>query len=216
MSDPAGIFSGMFSAPYPTDDEVVAELGDKFLDSLVAAVRGARNDLNDMRGWRPGWFPTMHARCLSNLIHDRMWAHLVTLIDSDADANIIEVGPTREIALGIHLRLRIKRHLAGDRISTYPTRTAIEFWRQNTDTLPGLEEVRIAVGYRWDRELREIEAPVVSLRDGKDNVIWAIELSEPAEGEKVSWKPIEPTLPTIDLGDLASDAEDDEGEASTS
>ncbi|BBY60608.1 hypothetical protein MSAR_37440 [Mycolicibacterium sarraceniae] len=104
----------------------------------------------------------------------------------------------------------------GDRISTYPTRTAIEFWQQNNDMLPGLEEVRIAVGYRWDNELREIEAPVVSLRDGRDNVIWAIELSEPAEGEKVSWKPIESTLPTIDLGDLASDTDDDEGEAISS
>lgn len=205
----------MFSVPYPTDEEVAGELGDKFLESLVSAVRGARADLNDMREWRPGWFPTMHARCLSNLIHDRIWARLIALIETENAANVIESGPTREIAIGIHLRLRAKRHLTNDRISTYPTRTAIEFWRQSTDTLPGLEEVRIAVGYRWDRELREIEAPVVSLRDGKDNVIWAIELSEPAEGEKVTWTPIEPNLPTIDLGDLASEVDDDEGEAGT-
>jgi hypothetical protein len=206
----------MFSAPYPTDDEVVAELGDTFLESLVDAVRGARTDLNDMQTWRPGWFPTMHARCLSNLIHDRIWARLIALIENEDDANFLEKGPTREIAIGVHLRLRVKRHLAGDRISTYPTRTAIEFWRQTTDTLPGLEEIRIAVGYRWDRELRVIEAPVISLRDGKDNVIWAIELSEPAEGVKVTWNPIEPTLPTIDLGDLASEADDDEGVEGTS
>lgn len=215
LSDRPGIFSGMFSLPYPTDEEVTNELGDKFLESLVAAVRGARTDYHDMQAWRPGWFPTMHARCLSNLIHDRVWARLIALIESDAAADVIEKGPTREIAIGIHLRLRIKRHSAGDKISTYPTRTAIEFWRQTTDTLPGLEEIRIAVGYRWDRELREIETPVVSLRDGKDNVIWAIELTEPAEGERVTWRPIEPTLPTIDLGEgLASEADDDEGEAS--
>jgi hypothetical protein len=209
-----GIFSGMFSAPYPTDDQVVDELGDKFLESLVKSVRGTRDDIREMREWRPGWFPTMHTRCLSNLIHDRIWAQLVALIESDAAANVIEKGATREIAIGVHLRLRIKRHHAGDRISTYPTRTAIEFWQQNADALPGFEEVRIAVGYRWDPETRQIGAPLVSLRDGKDNVIWAIELSEPVEGEKVTWRPIEPTLPTIDLGDLGAEI-DDEGEAST-
>ncbi|SIP65218.1 hypothetical protein BN9982_1720002 [Mycobacterium tuberculosis] len=34
--------------------------------------------------------------------------------------------------VGAHLRLRIKRHHAGDEISTYPTRTAIEFWQQGS------------------------------------------------------------------------------------
>jgi hypothetical protein len=215
LSVPVGIFSGMFSDPYPTDVEVVTELGDKFLEALVTALGGARIDLHDMREWRQSWFPTMHSRCLSNLIHDRIWARLVALIEPHAGAEVIERGPTREIAIGRHLRLRIKRHHAGDRISTYPTRTAIEFWQQNNDTLPGLEEVRVAVGYRWDPVTRLIGAPLVSLRDGKDNVIWAVELSEPAEGEKVTWKPIEPTLPTIDLGDLGDDQADDEGEAST-
>lgn len=70
-----------------------------------------------------------------------------------------------------------------------------------------LAEVRIAVGYRWNPEEREIKAPLLSLRDGKDNVIWAVELHEPAEGVKVTWKPIEPTLPDIDFGELGDEAE---------
>jgi hypothetical protein len=198
----------MFSDPYPTDDEVIAELGDKFLAALVSSVRGTRDDIRDMRQWRPGWFPTMHSRCLSNLIHDRIWARLIAAIESDPATTIIDKGPTREIAVGLNLRLRVKRHLTGDRISTYPTRTAIEFWQQGSlQALPGLEEVRIAVGYRWDAEAREIEAPLLSLRDGKDNVIWAVELDEPAEGVKVTWTPIEPTLPSIDLGELADETE---------
>jgi hypothetical protein len=201
----------MFSEPYPADDEVIAELGDKFLSALVAAVRGARSDLQEMREWRAAWFPTMHSRCLSNLIHDRIWARLVASIESDPDTNVIESGPTREITVGLNLRLRVKRHLSGDRISTYPTRTAIEFWSQgNQQAFPGLEEIRIAVGYRWDSEAREIEAPVLSLRDGKDNVIWAVELDEPAEGVRVTWTPIEPTLPSIDLGEL-NDETDESG-----
>ncbi len=48
-------------------------------------------------------------------------------------------GATREIVVGAHLRLRIKRHHAGDEISTYPTRTAIEFWQQGSQpAFPGL------------------------------------------------------------------------------
>jgi hypothetical protein len=198
----------MFSEPYPTDEEVMAELGDKFRTALVNSVRGTRSDIRDMREWRPAWFPTMHSRCMSNLIHDRIWARLVAAIEGDEATTIIERGPTREIAVGPHVRLRVKRHLTGDTISTYPTRTAIEFWQQGSlNALPGLEEVRVAVGYRWDPEAREIGAPRLSLRDGKDNVIWAVELDEPAEGVSVTWTPIEPTLPSIDFGELGDETE---------
>jgi hypothetical protein len=193
----------MFSEPYPTDGEVMAELGDKFLMALVGSVRGARSDIDAMREWRPGWFPTMHSRCLSNLIHDRIWARLIAAIESDPNTEVIEKGATREIAVGPHLRLRVKRHHFSDMISTYPTPTAIEFYQQGAQhSFPGLEEVRIAVGYRWERDTRAIGAPLLSLRDGMDNVIWAVELDEPAEGVKVTWTPIEPTLPTLDFGDL--------------
>ncbi|CDM10344.1 hypothetical protein MT49_2194 [Mycobacterium tuberculosis 49-02] len=88
MSADTGIFSGMFSEPYPTDGEVMTELGDKFLAALVGTIRDTRFDIADMRNWRPGWFPTMHSRCLSNLIHDRIWAHLVTLIASNPGTSI--------------------------------------------------------------------------------------------------------------------------------
>ncbi|CKN50809.1 Hypothetical protein ERS024265_03242 [Mycobacterium tuberculosis] len=197
----------MFSEPYPTDGEVMTELGDKFLAALVGTIRDTRFDIADMRNWRPGWFPTMHSRCLSNLIHDRIWAHLVTLIASNPGTSIKDKGATREIVVGAHLRLRIKRHHAGDEISTYPTRTAIEFWQQGSQlAFPGLEEVRIAVGYRWDPDTREIGAPLLSLRDGKDHVIWVVELDEPAAGVKIPWTPIEPTLPSIDFGDLGEDS----------
>lgn len=53
---------------------------------------------------------------------------------------------------------------------------------------------------------REIGAPLLSLRDGKDHVIWVVELDEPAAGVKITWTPIEPTLPSIDFGDLGEDS----------
>lgn len=84
----------------------MTELGDKFLAALVGTIRDTRFDIADMRNWRPGWFPTMHSRCLSNLIHDRIWAHLVTLIASNPGTSIKDKGATREIVVGAHLRLR--------------------------------------------------------------------------------------------------------------
>lgn len=55
-------------------------------------------------------------------------------------------------------------------------------------------------------DTREIGAPLLSLRDGKDHVIWVVELDEPAAGVKITWTPIEPTLPSIDFGDLGEDS----------
>lgn len=58
-----------------------------------------------------------------------------------SSTSIKDKGATREIVVGAHLRLRIKRHHAGDEISTYPTRTAIEFWQQGSQpAFPGLDE----------------------------------------------------------------------------
>jgi hypothetical protein len=108
------------------------------------------------------------------------------------------------------LLLRIKRHHGENRISTYPTQTALAFYIQGPPTLDGLELVTLAAGYRWDTELRRIEAPVISYRDGKDNPIWAVELDEPREGTSaIGWTPIIPSLPGVEFGD--PDEADDTG-----
>lgn len=198
-----GIFSGMNS---PLDaDAVLSGLGDKFLLAFASAVAAARTDINEMRAWRPGWFPTMHSRCLSNLIHDRIWAHLVEAVEADKSAVVHESGPTREVQVGMHFLIRIKRHRRGNAISTYPTETALAFWTQgSTQALDGLELTTLAAGYRWDPDLRAIQAPVLSYRDGRDNPIWAVELDEPHDGTaSITWTPLPgPQLPTIDFGDL--------------
>lgn len=202
------MFFGMFS---PIDrDAVLAGLGDKFLVAFAGAVVAARQDHADMQAWRPGWFPTMHSRCLSNLIHDRIWAHLVAAVESDPAAVVHESGPTRQIQVGTNYLLRIKRHRRGNRISTYPTQTALQFWLQDSaPALDGLELITLAAGYRWDEDLREVKTPVLSYRDGKDNPIWAVELDEPESGAtSIRWSPIDtPDLPTIDFGDLGEDDE---------
>jgi hypothetical protein len=186
---------------------VLAALGDKFLSAFAGSVTAARQDIRDMRAWRPSWFPTMHSRCLSNLIHDRIWAHLVHAVQDDDSTVLVEHGPTREVQVGVNLRLRIKRHRFADQISTYPTPTALAFYLQYALALPGLELVTLAAGYRWHTDLREIGAPVISYREGKDNPIWAVELAEPKTGaEPITWTPItSPELPTIEYDDAAED-----------
>ena len=208
-----GIFAGMFSYPHP--DAVLTELGDKFLASFAGAVTAARSDLAAMRAWNPGWFPNMSARGLSNLIHDRLWDHVTEALDDAASVTIIDDGLTREIQVGMNFRLRVKRHRTGDMISTYATQTALDFWLQDPPALDGLAVMTLAAGYRWDSELREILGPVVSYRDGKDNPIWAVELSEPATAAgPVAWKIFgDPSLPDVDFGDSAEQDEDDTGDA---
>ncbi len=198
-------------------DAVLSGLGDKFLVAFSGSVVSARTDVAEMRAWRPAWFPTMHSRCLSNLIHDRIWAHLVSAVEGDPASVVHDEGPTRQIQVGTNFLLRIKRHRRGNRIGTYPTQTALQFWLQdNNQALDGLELITLAAGYRWDDELREVKAPVLSYRDGKDNPIWAIELDEPAAGAtSIRWNPIDvPDLPTVDFGELGEENETGESDGS--
>lgn len=61
--------------------------------------------------------------------------------------------------------------------------------------LPGMEEVRLAAGYRWDRETRSMGPALLSYRDGQDNVMWAVEIESPADAvtpirvKQVDWPP---------------------------
>jgi hypothetical protein len=195
--------------PSQDPDEVLTGLGDEFLRALAGAVVSARMDISEMRAWRPGWFPPMSVRCLANLIHDRIWAHFAAAVDGSTAMHLVQSGPTREVQVGMNFRLRIKRHHNDDGISTYPTETALDFYLQEQMPIEGLELVKLTAGYRWDAEMREILAPVISYRDGKDNPIWAVELSEPdAETAPIRWAPIAtPSLPLVDLGDAAAKSE---------
>jgi hypothetical protein len=200
----------MFSADDP--NEVLTALGDKFLQSLVIAVGGTRDDLEAMRGWRPSWFPTMSDRCLANLIHDRLWAHMSGSAGEEVDTTMYESGVTREITVGQQFRLRLKRHHLDDRVSNYPTQAALAFWIQQTDgVLPSMEEVTLAAGYRWHAETKSIGVPVISYRDGQENVIWAMELLGDASTDEVTsiaWAPVStPDLPVIDVTGIGNEDE---------
>ena len=205
----------MFS---PRDqDAVLSALGDKFLAAQLAAVNGAREDIAWLQTERPGWFPNMAQRTLANLIHDRMWDRMSTILDGESGVELVDREPLRQIHVGVNLQIRLKRHSLDDLIATYETPGALAFWAQGAATLPGLEEVSLAAGYHWITDERRIGPAVITYREGKNNPIWSVELNDSggdASGSApVSWKPIDlPDLPSIGR---ALDDDKEEGGASS-
>ncbi len=198
---------------YPSRSEVIDVLGSKIVSALNDAVRRAEVDFEEYRRLHPGWAARHTERTLANLIHDHFWHHLLLLLDEVDGVMFVDEEPTREMWVGANYRVRLKRHNDYDKVSSYPTQAALEFFRQPgaQPTLEGLERVHLCAGYQWDRETRSMGAAVLSLRDGQDNVIWLEELAPPAEGGAVgtSMPPLPiPPSPSIDAGTDAAASED--------
>ena len=205
----SGIFSGMFS--YPPAEDVLSDLGDKVVIALVGATKSTRDDLAAYRETHPGWVADHSDRGLANWIHDRLWAHLRRSLDDVDLVALSEQGSTREITIGVRYRARVKRHSLADRIRSYPTKAALAFWAQS-DTLEGLEEVRLGFGYRWDPEDRRMGSAVISLRDGLDKeAIWAVivDTGNASDATAITSTPVDPSLPQIDLYEATADADEE-------
>ncbi len=201
--DQPGIFSGMES--YPSFEDVCFDLGDKVTSSISRSAVLTAADLLDYRTIRPLWVSRSSERGLAGWLHDRMWVHLVDQLEEVSDVLIVDREPMREIFVGKRYRLRVKRHHPGGGVSTYPTQTALDFLLQDQQlAIEGLEEIRLITGYLWESDLRQVGVPVLSLRDGRDKVLWMRALP-PAAGASgvVDLTPpsvVGPTAPTIEVG----------------
>lgn len=168
-----------------------------------------RADLTVYRTTFPGWVADSTDRGLLNWCHDRAWAHSVRIFEGVREVSFVDRPPTGELFVGIRYRLRVKKHDIEGAISTYLTQGALDFLEQEPMTLEGLEEIRLIAGYRWDAELRDVGAAVLSLRDRHDRVIWMHELDEPAGGAVAITTPILPTTgprpPRIEMGSDSHD-----------
>lgn len=186
---------------YPEPDEVVEGLGDKVVAGLSSAVANAAIDLQEYRSLRPDWVADHSERGLANWIHDRLWRHLLSELDELPGVKLVDQEPIREIFVGVRYRLRVKRHRDDGAVSTYPTQLALEFFAQGQLAIEGLEEIRLIAGYEWDPDTRKIGAAVISLRDGRDNIMWIERLVPPSAGAVGLTPPSVsgPTPPTIDI-----------------
>lgn len=198
---------------YPTAEAVFDDIGEKPLIAFASAVVRARDDLAEYRRTFPQWVADHGERGLANWISDRQWTHLVNLAESVPGMEVTEKGVTREVTIGFQYRLRMKRHDELGIVASYPTPTFLEFATQPGGQLPGLEEVRLIAGYEWIKDERSIGQPVMSLRDGRDNIIWCVALPFPGvgelggEGEGTGIAPVitpetpAPTAPVVEVGD---------------
>lgn len=185
-------------------DEVLAALGQKAIDALGHAVAATRRDLEEYRRTFPRFAAEATQRGLHNWIHDRLFANALVEVDGMPDVAPIDREPIRDICFGTLFRVRLKAHDDQDLVAAYPTRASLDFYSQGWQpTFPSLEEVRLVAGYRWDPDLRVMKAAVISLRDGREKVIWAVELLEESESGITHFAPHElPPLPDIELGEL--------------
>lgn len=181
-----GIKTGMKSAAesgprrtYPRWADVEPALGDKVIEAIAASVNAARDDLADYRSFRPAWVAQASERGLAAWIHDRLWFHLVSALELIPGVAITDKGVLREFCVGPETsvcRFRVKRHHEDGDVSTYPTELALEFLAQAEGMLEGFEELHLIAGYRWISEERAMGEAVISLRDGRQNVIWEHEI----------------------------------------
>lgn len=207
MSDRAGIFSGM--SQYPDPQQVVDDLGDKFLAAFVVAVDTAREDLADLQDMRPQWFVNFSKRFIANFIHERMWDSMVSQVATHDGVTVVDQEPTRQIHFGTNYVLRFKRHTGTLRIESFPTTGALAFWT-NSATLPGLELLTLAMGYIWDAELGEIGDTILSFRDGKHRPVWSVTLTREGESATdITWAPSDPELPQLDLSEVVEEDQDE-------
>lgn len=124
---------------------------------------------------------------------------------------VVDNEPHRELHHSTKYTMRIKRHSPGDRIRTYPTTGALKFWSSEM-SLPGRENVSLAVGYLWDADERAIGHAIMSYRDALDHPVWAVTLSPGAGGaSSITWRPVAPSLLEFDLGQIVAGEADAEG-----
>lgn len=203
---------------HPSQDDVLSALGDKVVDAFAESVSKTREDLAAYRSGFPGWVAEHSERGLASWIHDRLWANLVGLLHDVPDVFLYSSEPTREVLVNDRLRMRVKRHDVAGSVAAYPTQGAFEFFAQpKVAAFDGMDQVHLIAGYCWTKDLRGIGEAVLSLRDGKDNVIWLVDLDSRAAGTGsqsiTSPAPINPevdgpTPPTIDLAGIEEDAQE--------
>ncbi len=159
---------------------ILDDLGDKVLEAIALSVARTREDFRRYQTMFPEFVAQASQRGLSNWIHDRLWRHLSELLADVDGVLLVESGATREIVYRDRYRIRMKRHKPPAQVATYPTQTALEFMNQAPEqlVLEGLEQINLIAGYEWIDDRAQIGHAVLSLRGGKDNVLWLYQLPE--------------------------------------
>lgn len=198
-----------------TLDASVDSLSEFLGQPVLSAIVTARdNSAADFAGWRrdsPAEIARATSRGLANRISDSFVAHMIAALDGVDGVVFRERGLARQFVVREKVVLICKRHDAKDKISSYPTRTALDVWG-GVATLEGMGTINLAAGYRWDKELREIGVPVLSYRRGlRARPTWVVDLNRGEGGAAAPVRivpPTGPSLPTLDLPDFGEQRKD--------
>lgn len=165
-------------------DAILSVLDGKLLDALAAAVRSTRDSLAAYRSLMPVEAASHSPRGWANTIHDWLWDNLRRELYGLEEATFVEAGPTREIIVQDHIRIRVKRLTPSGAIATYPTETALSFYEQCGEQLAlfGPAEVKLVFGYFWDSHLQEVGAAVVARPISTKNALWVHAIPESGGG----------------------------------
>ena len=186
-------------------------VGQSVLSAIVTARDNAATDYTRWRKESPSEIARATSRGLANRISDSFVAHMVAVLDGVDDVAFRERGNSRYFVVREKIVLICKRHDGKDKISSYPTRSALDVWG-GAPTLEGMGTINLAAGYRWDKDVREIGVPVLSYRKGlRANPIWVADLSRGEGGASAPVRivpPAGPNLPTLDLSDFGQERKD--------
>lgn len=192
-------------ATYPTPDQVLSDIGDDMLNHFTGAIMGARDDRRLHREEHPDWAATYSTRYEATFLHERIWGRMLPFASDAPHIGINESGPRREITLANQYMIRFKRLSKDDRISTFPTAGAINFWTNDAKpALPGMEAYSLAMGYYWDED--DVQCAAISLRRELNKQVWTVHLEFPQAGaETPRIVTPSPAIPEFDLTSLIGD-----------
>ena len=206
-----GIFPGMNDKVFPTRDEVLNQLGDGFVRAYLEALGVARAHYASFRSG-PDFPANPTQRMVACFIHDWIWSAFVPLVEGDPSISVHDREPERQLTNGTNIRIRIKRHQLDDSMSSYPTEGSRDFWTPAAAVaLDGLEEVPLALGYRWDSDERAVGDAVLTLRDGADKAVWAAVLTPASDSARGFSAREAPETPTWDLSAVVAQIREEQG-----
>lgn len=197
----------MKSASFPTESQVLSDLGDPLLQRLVEALDAARHDYRVYRDTHPDWAADETKRGSANWIHDRIWSHLRNELDGVDEVAFVDKEPNRQFSVRSTYVFRVKRHSDRDCVRSYPTGSALAFWSDTTPTLDVGDVHNLALGYRWDPDTRDFGETVISYRTEMSTPHWVVELHRGDEAKApVTWGPARgPVPPEVDLSSVLTE-----------
>lgn len=197
------IVAGMKYSNFPTREEFCKDVGSGVLEGLYAAVEYARNEWQSFLVQHHEKLEFTGQSMSAGFIHSCITSFLGKNWQGDKAITISFKSNTFEFSLASKYVGRVKRHSPDDKISSYPTEGAEDFW-SGPVALEGMEMYPITIGYYWDADTMTIGDPVITLRQSIDKAVWSYKLTAQEGFGRTRSIVLEslPAMPELDISGL--------------